>query len=265
MLSELAKRIEDTKVKQGSIAIFWLIQGGFVFKTAKGKVIYVDPYLSDSANRVCDLKRMVPVPMAPEEARADLVVITHDHLDHLDPDTLIPMAESCNAKFVGPISCVRHLREIKIPRDRIVELNEGEAKEVEEGITITAVHAEHPPIAVGYVFDMEGIKLYISGDTRNHEKLKEAANFHPDVVLICANGKPDNEYINLNADEAALLTKTIKPQVVIPMHYGLFVETHEDPQTFVDALKRHNVSVQCVVMEFKGCYVYCKEIARSVK
>ncbi len=264
-MSELAKRIEDTKVKRGSLAIFWLSQGGFVFKTDKGKVIYVDPYLSDSANRVYDLKRMVPVPMAPEEARADLVVITHDHLDHLDPDTLIPMLESGHPKFVGPLSCVHHLREIKIPRDRIVELNEGETKEVEEGITITAVHAEHPPIAVGYVFDFEGIKLYVSGDTKNHEKLRDTANFHPDVALICSNGKPDNEYVNLNADEAALLTKTIEPQVVIPMHYGLFIETHEDPQTFVAALRRHDVPVQCVVMEFMGCYIYDKEIARSVK
>ncbi len=264
-MNELAKRIANLKVEPGSIAIFWLSQASFVFKTARGKVIYVDPYLSDSANRVYDLKRMVPVPMAPEEARADVVVITHDHLDHLDPDTLIPMAESSPARFVGPLSCVHHLREIKIPRDRIVELNEGETKEVEEGITITALHAEHPPIAVGYVFDFDGIRLYVSGDTKNHEKLKEAANFHPDIVLICANGKPNNEYINLNADEAALLTKTIKPQVVIPMHYGLFVETHEDPQTFVDALRRHDVPVQCVVMEFMGCYIYRKEMASSGK
>ncbi len=254
----LAERIRNTKVEPGSLAIFWLSGGGFVFKTAKGKVIYADPYLSDSANRVFDLRRMVPIPISPEEARADLVVITHDHLDHLDPDTLVPIAESCDARFIGPLSCVHHFREIRIPRDRIVELNEGESKKVEEGITIIAVHAEHPPIAVGYVLDCEGIKVYLSGDTRNHEKLKEVACFRPDIALICANGKPDNEFINLDADEAALLTKTIQPHVVIPMHYGLFAEIHEDPQTFVDALRRHDVSVPCIVMEFAGCYIYTK-------
>jgi L-ascorbate metabolism protein UlaG (beta-lactamase superfamily) len=115
------------------------------------------------------------------------------------------------------------------------------------------------------VFDFAGIKLYISGDTKNHEKLREVANFHPDVVLICANGKPDNEYVNLNADEAALLTKVIKPRVVMPMHYGLFADTHEDPQTFLDALRIHEVSVQCVVMEFMGCYIYSKEIGRPLR
>ncbi len=257
-MSDLSKTIERTKVEKGSLAIFWLSQGSFVFKTEQGKVIHVDPYLSNSVERVYGQKRLVPIPMQPEEVEADLVAITHDHLDHLDPDTILPLAEACDAKFLGPLSCVQHLLEIKIDRERIIEINRGETKVV-EGIEISAVHAEHTSHSVGYVFDFDGIKVYISGDTNNHEKLEEIASFHPDVVLICANGKPKGEFMNLNADEAALLTKRINPRVVIPMHYGLFAEVDEDPQTFVDALRKQNVPVECVVMDFKGCYLYKKK------
>ena len=75
-------------------------------------------------------------------------------------------------------------------------------------------------------------------------------------VLIGANGKPKGPYCNLNENEAALLIKEINPRVAIPMHYGLFEYVHEDPQKFVDALKRHKVPVECIVMESQGCYVY---------
>jgi L-ascorbate 6-phosphate lactonase len=257
-MSDMTMKIEGMKVEKGSLAILWLSQGSFIFKTEHGKIIYIDPYLSNSVERVYGQKRLVPIPIPPEEVRADLVVITHDHLDHLDPDTILPLSKVCDARFLGPLSCVYHLLEIKIDRNRIIEVNRGETKVV-EGVKISAVHAEHTENSVGYVFDFDGIKVYISGDTKNHEKLKKVASFHPDVALICANGKPPGEFMNLNANEAALLTKIINPRIVIPMHYGLFAEVDEDPQTFVDALKKQNVPVECIVMDFKGCYLYKKE------
>lgn len=55
------------------------------------------------------------------------------------------------------------------------------------------------------------------------------------------------------------MTKRINPKIVIPMHYGLFMEVDEDPQTFVGALKKQNVPVECKIMDFKGCYIYKKE------
>ena len=258
-MSDLAKKIDEMKIEKDSLAIFWLSQGSFVFKTEHGKIVYVDPYLSDSCTRVYGFERLVPIPIQPEEVKVDLILFTHDHLDHLDPDTILSLPEDCKAKFAGPVSCLHHLLEIKIDRDRIIEINRGETKEI-DGIGVSAVHAEHTPCSVGYVLSFDGIKVYISGDTRDHEKLKEIASFHPDVVLIGANGKPKGEFCNLNENEAALLTKTINPRVVIPMHYGLFEYVDEDPQKFVNALKKHNVPAKCVVMDYKGCYLYKKEI-----
>jgi L-ascorbate 6-phosphate lactonase len=168
------------------------------------------------------------------------------------------MSDERVARFVGPTCCLHHLLEIKINRNRIVELNRGETK-VLEGIKISAVHAEHTESSVGYVMDFDGIKVYISGDTGVHPKLKEIVPFHPDVVLICANGKPKGRYCNLDENQAAILTKILNPRVVIPMHYGLFKYVHENPQKFADALKSHNVPAKCVIMDYRCCYVYRKQ------
>ena len=58
---------------------------------------------------------------------------------------------------------------------------------------------------------------------------------------------------------AAELTKLLAPKVVIPMHYGLCEYVHEDPRKFVAALKEHDIAVECVVMEYKGCYIFKKQ------
>jgi L-ascorbate metabolism protein UlaG (beta-lactamase superfamily) len=53
-------------------------------------------------------------------------------------------------------------------------------------VKISAVHPEHTKDSVGYVFDFDGIKVYVSGDTKNHQKLKKVASFHPDVAWMNA-------------------------------------------------------------------------------
>ena len=114
------------------------------------------------------------------------------------------------------------------------------------------------------------VKAPLTNGTINHNTVKipwldrlnkmydEIVSTNPDVVLIGANGKPKGPYCNLNENEAAILTKILNPKVVVPMHYGLFEYVHEDPQKFVDALKTHDVPVECVVMDYKGCYIYKK-------
>jgi len=51
---------------------------------------------------------------------------------------------------------------------------------------ISAVHPEHTEDSVGYVFDFDGIKVYISGDTKNHQKLRKVASFYPNIAWMNA-------------------------------------------------------------------------------
>jgi L-ascorbate 6-phosphate lactonase len=259
IVKDMVTRIENMYPRRGSLLLFWLGQASFVFKTDKGMVVYLDPYLSDSVGRVLgeEWHRTLPVPFEPKDARADVIVMTHDHLDHLDPDTVLPMSNYPGTIFVGPLSCRQHLLEIGIPDSRIVEINRGQTRVV-KNIKIKGIHAEHTEDSVGYLFDFDGITVYGSGDNKPNPMLKEYALMRPDIAIICINGKPDNQFRNLDPEEAAILTKIIEPRVVIPMHYGLIPATDNDPQKFIDALNEHHVKCKCVLMEFLGYYTYRK-------
>ena len=68
--------------------VTWLGQAGLMFET-NDKIIIVDPYLSDSVEKIePQNKRRVPVDESFFDIKPDIVVLTHNHLDHTDPDTL---------------------------------------------------------------------------------------------------------------------------------------------------------------------------------
>ncbi|MBI2843822.1 MAG: MBL fold metallo-hydrolase [Armatimonadetes bacterium] len=276
-MARFQDRLLWTSVGQGSLAIFWLGGASFVLKTSSQKVIYIDPYLSDSAlilNRfpatAGSFQRMKEIPIQPEEAVADFVITTHDHLDHLDPDTIPGMAEAGPAKFIGPGTCCAHFRDLRIEEDRIVEVNQRETKQLDQDIRVTGVFARHvgpvdigrlesdgalifgPDDGTGYVLNLDGITVYHTSDTCYDDRLFDGKPLHPDVVLLAANGKGGN----LTPEEGAALIAELQPSVVIPMHYGLIPETHSEPDELVSAIKRRGVASEVVVMEFGGEYVF---------
>jgi L-ascorbate metabolism protein UlaG (beta-lactamase superfamily) len=156
----LTQRIAAAAVPPDAVAIFWIGQGGFVFKTAEGAIIYADPYLSNS----CQSPRLVEIPIAPEEVRADLVLMTHDHLDHTDPETLPHIARSSSAVFAGPESSCLHLQELGVPADRTVAMAPGDQRRL-AGTLVGAVFARHTEDSVGFVLDFGGPTVYLTGDT----------------------------------------------------------------------------------------------------
>ena len=87
-MNPLAKDIAAAEVPPGSARMWWLGQAGFAFKSHSGTTVYADPYLSDAVERLAGFKRLSLAPLAPEDVRADLVVLTHEHEDHLDPAAL---------------------------------------------------------------------------------------------------------------------------------------------------------------------------------
>ena len=66
--------------------IRFLGQSGYLLESNNTSII-IDPYLSDSVNRVAGRPRVLPIPIEPKDIFCDAVICTHDHLDHLDPDT----------------------------------------------------------------------------------------------------------------------------------------------------------------------------------
>ena len=104
-----------------SFEITWLGQGGYLFNLGD-KVLCIDPYLSNSMYNNGKYNRLLPIPIEPRELKADMIICTHDHIDHLDEAT-ISKTNMNDILYAGPDSCQQHFRVIGIPVENIISLN----------------------------------------------------------------------------------------------------------------------------------------------
>lgn len=234
-------------------------QSGFRFKV-KNVIIYIDPYLSDSIERIegSHLKRQVPIKILPDKIiDANYVLITHIHLDHCDADTLVPLAAASPlCKFLAPKVVCNYLSEMGISRTRLFAAGDSWIN-IGDGIRIHPTPAAHPVIAydnegymesVGYIFEVSGRNLiYHSGDTFLVDDLVTALEkFTPiDVAMLPVN---EHNYFkatlgilgNMSLREAFGLAQLLNVNRMIPMHWDLF--------------KDNSISAD----EIMACYNYLK-------
>ncbi len=249
-MASLAQTIAQMQVPTGHVMAWWLGGTGFVFKTAAGTQIYVDPYFSNCVAEIFGVERAFPAPISAEEARPDLLIATHWHEDHLDPQGLPIVARHSQTRFMGPPSCVARLLGWLVPRERVAGLSIGETQTFHD-VTITAVAARHlanvpgweTDDAIGLLLDFDGKRVYHSGDTEYDLRLRALAydKAHPiDVCMLVINGAGGN----MNAHEAALLAWQIGARTVVPMHHVLWKDFSGgeqatlDPQLLVDTYRR---------------------------
>ena len=209
------------------MGLWRLGQASCVLRSRRGPTVVVDPYLTDSAGRDAPrLSRRFPPPFPPEELSADLVLITHNHIDHLDPGTLAPSPALKSAVFCGsPVTCAA-LEKLGVASDRLVKMEPGASGEL-KGVKVGAVKAVHDDGALGFVVGTEGgLSTYFVGDSRFDPSLAGAG--HADVLVVPINGKMGN----MGAEDAAKLAKLIQPRWAVPVHYDLMRANGEDPAAF---------------------------------
>ena len=73
--------------KDEETAIYFLGQAGYLIQSAT-RAVLIDPYLSDSCGKNPLFSRLYPIPVEPKELFADIFIVTHDHADHLNPETI---------------------------------------------------------------------------------------------------------------------------------------------------------------------------------
>ena len=219
--------------------IKFLGQSGYILKSGNTEII-IDPYLSDSVNRVAGRPRTLPVPINPKDIRCDAVICTHNHLDHLDPDTVSEI--SSNQYFITTNEGVEELK--KLGRKNAAALNVGDSINV-GNFNITAVFADHTVEAFGLIIKAENKTLYFSGDTLFNEKLFRIADYKPNLTFICINGRLGN----MNVNEALITAKKIGAKINIPNHYDMFESNSENPLLFSEKISGG------FVMEFNREYL----------
>lgn len=260
-MTNLATVIANTHVRPGSVMAWWLTGTGFVLKTPAGTQVFIDPYFSDCVSRIFGIQRAVPPPVPVEEAAPDLVIATHWHEDHLDPEGLPALSRRSPTRFLCPPTCQSRLLGWDVPRDRVTPITVGQTH-VFRDVSITAVPARHAPgipgwevpDAIGLYIEVDGVRIYHTGDTEYDLRLR-ALGYDPsrpiDAMMTVINGAGGN----MNAHEAALLAWQLRPRVVIPMHHVLWKDftggeqATLDPALFAETYRRLGGTAEVALLQ----------------
>ena len=182
---------------------------------SRDKVIYADPF---------EMKQ------APHDA--DIILITHDHYDHFSPNDISKVAKP-ETVLVVPEKMAKKAGDAKSLVSRIETVPQGASIDV-DGLKIETVPAYntlkpfHMKSAgwVGYIFEADGKRVYIAGDT---DATKEAKAVKCDIALV-----PIGGHYTMDYKDAAAVVNAIKPEVAIPTHYGSIVGSTEDGNKFTE-------------------------------
>ena len=204
--------------------ITWLGQAGLIFETV-GFRIMVDPYLSDSVGEIDPEKhRRTPVDPRFFSVKPDVLIFTHDHLDHYDPETVRHfLSPSTDVLVLSPRSVYEKVRKTG-GKNRYVLFRPGSVW-TEKSVRFTAVPAEHSdPEAIGVIIDDGEKKYYVTGDTLYNESI--FPELPPDIhaVFLPVNGVGNN----MNMADAARFASKTGASVVCPVHIGLFDDLSAD-------------------------------------
>jgi len=251
----LIKEIQKTQLPHESISFWNLGQAGILLKgREEDGFICIDPYLTSSmeeANPETEFKRAFPPVLAPELLQdLDGVLITHEHDDHLDRATLEAIAKvSSDACYAVPSPLEALLTE-PLAGKTIVPAKDDESFSI-KGFKITPVPAAHTEYqtdsmgnhaALGYFIEVNGIRLFHSGDTVVTPSLIERVKeFKPHVGYLPING---GDYFrtsrgiigNMSFREAADFSAAAGIDLLIPIHYDMFPNNRENPAYLVDYL-----------------------------
>jgi L-ascorbate metabolism protein UlaG (beta-lactamase superfamily) len=254
------------------VELWWLGQAGFRLRDpAGGPVVFCDPYLTSSAERrwaaPCDVAAL---------AQADFVLVSHDHVDHLDRPALSAAAALPGSRFrlVVPKPLADKLAgELQLPPARIIGAQPAE-RIARDGITIDPVPARHginvsdaytfgQEIAdshgrvryLGYVVELGGVRAYHAGDGIPYVGQAERVRaLNPHVALLPINGRDFFRELDLNIvgnmdfREAARLANDIGVDVLVPMHWELFAHNRGFPGDLVTYVADTYPGVSVLVM-----------------
>lgn len=200
--------------------ITWLGQAGLLFET-KDKKIMIDPYLSDSVERVNPKNyRRVPVEDSLFDIKPDIMIFTHNHLDHYDPETVNRfITAETDVLVLSPKSVWDEVRKIGGGNNYV--LFNRHTRWTEGNIEFYAVKAEHSDTApIGVIIDDGEKKYYITGDTLYNEEIFGDLPENIYGVFLPVNGVGNN----MNMEDARVFAKRTGAEKVVPLHFGMFDE-----------------------------------------
>lgn len=202
----------------------------------EGRRVLLDPVWARRASpsRLVGPRRMHEVPQPLESLpRLDVIIVSHDHYDHLDAAAVRTLAKTQDAPFVVPLGVGAHLRRWGVPAARIVELDWHESTEV-AGVKVTAADAQHfsgraftrnVTLWASWVVESGGRRVFYSADSGYFDGYRRIGEqygpFDAALVQVGAYHQawPD---IHMTPEEGVAAHVDVRGGVLIPVHWGTF-------------------------------------------
>ena len=255
---DLLREMDSLLSDEENFHLWWLGQSGFLLQW-KGKRVLIDPYLSDSLTRkYADTDkphiRMSERVMDPELLIGiSIVSSSHNHTDHLDAETLVPvLRNNPGIHFLIPeANRVFVCERVQCATDFPVGITDGQSRVLGE-FSFHGIPAKHNEIErdekgfckfMGYVIRFGNYSIYHSGDTLWFDELIPLLKpFSVDVALLPINGNDPSRKVagNLTPHEAAALAKAISARTVIPCHYDMFTFNTANVAEFASEAEKLN-------------------------
>ena len=211
--TQSGKSLQITPIKHGSMEINF-----------DGRIIQVDPVI-DGTPPVTDYTKM---------AKADVILITHDHYDHYDEQAVSDLSKESTVIITNQLTAAA-LGEGEV-------MYNGDSLQVFDDLKIDAVaaynttpgHTQFHPKGRdnGFILTADGLRVYIAGDTEDIEEMKEVADI--DIAFM-----PCNQPFTMTPAQLRHAAEMVRPRVLYPYHYG-----DTDPNAIIEALEGLDIDVR---------------------
>lgn len=224
-----------TRLNRNDDMIIWLGHSSLYIQIA-GRKILIDPVLSDNAAPIPFVNEAFPGTniYTPEDMpNIDLLLITHDHWDHLDHPTATALKNKI-AKIVCPLGVGTHFEHWGFSESSITEMDWNEVFQLDGGLAIYALPARHysgrtltrnKTLWAAYALISPERKIYLSGDSGYGSHFRDAGELFGDfdvAVLDSGQYNEDWRYVHMMPEDAAQATADLRAKALLPAHAGKF-------------------------------------------
>lgn len=223
--SNAAYKSESFVTKNGEEVKVIFIKHGSVAFDIDGYMVYVDPVtiFGDDFS---------------EMPKADLILITHEHHDHLDKKAIEQLSDESTIIYSSPRvgELLKGIRTLKVG-DKIKVDEVDLSIETLPAYNTTEGHLQFHPKErgdLGFLFNVDGLKIYVAGDTEDIPEMKNLGNQNIDIAFL-----PVNQPYTMTPTQAINAAEMIKPKIFYPYHYG-----NTDLTPIVKKYKGTNIDVR---------------------
>lgn len=266
-VSWLSSECGDDRLSRLAIELWWLGQAGFRLRDpAGGPNVFCDPFLTPRDDR----SWQSPLDATGLAQQAEVVLVSHEHIDHLDRPTLQAAAHG-HFTLVLPAPLVDDAIALGLARERVIGAQPGKSLEI-NGVHIEPLRARHGVNVadaytfgeelsgglvryLGYVVEIGGTRLYHAGDCIPYEgQVEQLRKLRPNVMCLPINGRDfyreteHNIVGNMDFREAARVASDVGAEVLVPMHWELFAHNRGFPGDLLAYTTEHFPALSVLVL-----------------